>query len=73
MLAKFPELGFFTEEEKYSYNLKYFSKDNDYVLTLDPINGTRFYKDGLLIFDIIITILHRRKIEAAVAYIPVSG
>jgi fructose-1,6-bisphosphatase/inositol monophosphatase family enzyme len=69
MLAQFPQLHFFGEEHEKSYNTKYFksisfgSEDN-LLVTLDPIDGTRAYLDGLPCFSIVLTIIRGRKYEA---------
>lgn len=69
-LARFPRFAYHTEEIDRSINLKYFPKTADYLLALDPINGTLFYQDGLPIFDIILTLIRGREIVAAIDYIP---
>ena len=68
LLAKFPHIRFFGEEYKTSYNTKYFKsitlgEENDYLITLDPIDGTRAYLDGLPCFSIILTIIKGRSYE----------
>lgn len=72
-LAKFPQFSVELEEAERSINLKYFPADSRVLIALDPINGTVFYKDGLPIFDIILTVLERGDIAAAVTYIPARG
>lgn len=69
LLAKFPHLNFFGEEYQKSYNTKYFKsitfgEENDYLITLDPIDGTRSYLDKLPCFSLIITIIKNRQYEA---------
>ena len=69
MLAQFPQLYFFGEEYEKSYNTKYFKSisfgsENDLLVTLDPIDGTRAYLDGLPCFSIVLTIIRNRKYEA---------
>lgn len=72
-LARYPDVAFDPEEADKSVNLKYFPTDAPFLITLDPINGTAFYKDGLPIFDIIITILEGKRIVAAIVYLPAKG
>lgn len=69
ILAQFPELNFFGEEHEKSYNTKYFKSisfgsENDFLITLDPIDGTRAYLDGLPCFSIVLTIIKNRQYEA---------
>lgn len=69
MLAQFPQLHFFGEEYEKSHNTKYFKSigfgsEDDLLVTLDPIDGTRAYLDGLPCFSIILTIIRGRKYEA---------
>lgn len=60
LLGAFPQLRFHGEEHEQTYNTKYFrsidlGEAGDYLLTLDPIDGTRFYKDGFESYQIILT------------------
>lgn len=69
LLAKFPNIRFFGEEYQKSYNTKYFKsitfgEEDDYLITLDPIDGTRAYLDGLSCFSIVVTIIKGRHYEA---------
>ena len=69
MLARFPQLHFFGEEYQKSYNTKYFKSiafgnENDILVTLDPIDGTRPYLDGLPCFSIVLSIIKNRQYEA---------
>lgn len=68
LLAQFPHLQFFGEEYEKSYNTKYFKpisfEEDNFLVTLDPIDGTRAYLDGLPCFSIVITIIKARKYEA---------
>jgi fructose-1,6-bisphosphatase/inositol monophosphatase family enzyme len=62
LLGTFPELRFYGEEHDKTYNTKYFSgidfgDDGQYLLTLDPIDGTRCYMDGHPTYQIILGIL----------------
>lgn len=69
-LARFPQIAYHSEEIDRSWNFKYFPKVADYLIALDPINGTLFYQDGLPIFDIILTIIRGREIVSSIVYIP---
>lgn len=70
LLAEFPELGFFGEEEQHSLNMKYFPDSAPYTVYLDPIDGTRYYQDGSPLFNVILTVVHQQQILAAVIAIP---
>lgn len=71
-LARFPDIAFDPEEAKASINLKYFSPSGPRgcVVFLDPVNGTKFYRDGVPLFDIILTVAENNEIVAAVTYVP---
>lgn len=71
LIGRHPDLGF--EPEETSRNLRYFPVNAEYIVTLDPINGTLFYKDGLPLFDIVMTILREGRVVGAVTYVPVRG
>jgi myo-inositol-1(or 4)-monophosphatase len=85
LLAHFPTLHFFGEEHERSYNTAYFPgiefpvaasevgprpAEPEFLITLDPIDGTRFYLDGHSNFQIILTILHPQHYEAVIAITP---
>lgn len=75
LLGSFPEIRFYGEEYKQSYNTKYFRSielgpDQDYLVTLDPIDGTRFYMDGFPNYQIILTVLNADDYEAVLAINP---
>lgn len=78
LLGTFPDICFYGEEYEQSYNTKYFraidlgSKD-DYLVTLDPIDGTRFYLDGHHNYQIILTVLNWDEFEATIALTPAQG
>jgi fructose-1,6-bisphosphatase/inositol monophosphatase family enzyme len=75
LLGTFPSIRFYGEEYEPSYNTKYFraitlgSKD-DYLVTLDPIDGTQFYLDGHSNYQIILSVLNWDDFEAAIAISP---
>jgi fructose-1,6-bisphosphatase/inositol monophosphatase family enzyme len=73
LLAYFPEIHFFGEEHEKSYNTKYFQSINlgeDLLITLDPIDGTRFYLDGFDGFSIIISVIKNNCYEGALIIQP---
>ncbi|MBI2483417.1 hypothetical protein HYV74_04565 [Candidatus Uhrbacteria bacterium] len=64
---------FAPEEAEHSLNLRYFPPDAEHVFWLDPVNGTRFYREGFPHFDVIGTLTHGPDIVAAVVYLPAFG
>ncbi|RZM82345.1 inositol monophosphatase family protein [Leptolyngbya iicbica] len=75
LLGSFPNLRFYGEEFEQSYNTKYFraidlGPAGDYLVTLDPIDGTRFYMDGFPNYQIILTVLNAAGFEAVLAVSP---
>ncbi|NEP16175.1 MAG: inositol monophosphatase family protein [Leptolyngbya sp. SIO4C1] len=75
LLAHFPQIRFHGEEYEKSYNTKYFraidlGPQGDYLVTLDPIDGTQFYMDGHANYQIILTILNADQFEAVLAMSP---
>lgn len=75
LLGTFPDTRFFGEEYERSYNTQYFraitlGDQDDYLITLDPIDGTRFYLDGHDNYCVILTVLNRDEYEAAIALVP---
>lgn len=75
ILGNFPNLRFYGEEHEQSYNTKYFraidlGPEGDYLVTLDPIDGTQFYLDGHSNYQIILTVLNRDEFEAVIAVTP---
>lgn len=78
MLGLFPQVRFFGEEHEKTYNTKYFrgitlGDQDDYLVTLDPIDGTRFYLDGYPNFQVILSVLNRDDYEAAIALSPAQN
>jgi myo-inositol-1(or 4)-monophosphatase len=73
LLAKFPELSFYSEEQAVSLNQKYFSGRSELEVLLDPIDGTRWYIDNRDRYQIIVTIHDAREIVGAVMYMPKRG
>ncbi len=70
LLADYPELSFFGEEEDQSYNAKYFANTSPYWVLLDPVDGTRFYMDGQNNFNIILSLLGPEGFEGAIVALP---
>ncbi|MDZ8053430.1 MAG: inositol monophosphatase family protein [Aulosira sp. ZfuVER01] len=78
LLANFPEIPFYGEEYESSRNTKYFratelGTEHDYLITLDPIDGTKFYMDGHSNYQIILSILSRDEFEAVLAITPAEN
>ena len=75
LLGTFPEIAFYGEEYENSRNTKYFAAtqlntENDYLITLDPIDGTKYYLDGFNNYQIILSILNPQHYEAVIAISP---
>ncbi|MEM9274982.1 MAG: inositol monophosphatase family protein [Cyanobacteria bacterium P01_F01_bin.143] len=75
LLGTFPNVRFFGEEYEKSRNTKYFrslelGEPGDYLVTLDPIDGTKFYLDGNQNYQIILNVLNAANFEAVLAISP---
>ena len=75
LLGTFPQLHFYGEEYEQSRNTKYFrstelGSPGDYLITLDPIDGTKYYLDGFDNYQIILGILNADDFEAVIAISP---
>lgn len=75
LLGVFPTIRFYGEEHEQSYNTKYFraialGPGDDYLVTLDPIDGTQFYLDGHTNYQIVVGVLGWEEFEAAIALTP---
>ncbi|MGD1872317.1 MAG: inositol monophosphatase family protein [Mastigocoleus sp.] len=75
MLGVFPNTRFYGEEYESSRNTKYFrslelGEKDDYLVTLDPIDGTKFYMDGHSNYQIILSILNVDDYEAVITISP---
>lgn len=75
LLGTFPDIRFYGEEYEQSGNTKYFrsielGEKGDYLVTLDPIDGTKFYLDGHNNYQIILTVLNSDEFEAVLAISP---
>lgn len=78
LLGTFPEIRFYGEEYEQSRNTKYFRStelgpQDDYLVTLDPIDGTRFYLDGHSNYQIILSVLNADDFEAVLAISPAQN
>ncbi|MEM9215856.1 MAG: inositol monophosphatase family protein [Cyanobacteria bacterium P01_F01_bin.150] len=78
LLGSFPDIRFYGEEYEGSYNTKYFRSlelgpDGDYLVVLDPIDGTRYYADGHDNYQIILAVLNHDWFEAAIVVSPAHG
>jgi len=75
LLGTFSNVRFYGEEYEQSYNTKYFraidlGPKDDYLVTLDPIDGTQYYLDGHSNYQIILSILNWDEFEAVIALSP---
>ena len=78
VIADLPEVPFFGEEWKSSPNTKYlagthFIPDREFLITLNPIDGTRLYLDGHPLYQIVLTVISRTRFEAALVLYPALG
>lgn len=78
LLGSFPKLAFYGEEYAQSRNTKYFTateltSNHKYLITLDPIDGTKYYLDGFNNYQIILSILNRESYEAVIAVSPAQN
>ncbi|MBC1220841.1 inositol monophosphatase family protein [Nostoc sp. UCD121] len=78
LLGTFPNIRFYGEEYASSNNTKYFratelGSEGDYLVTLDPIDGTKFYMDGHSNYQIILSILNSDDFEAVIAISPAQN
>ena len=70
ILANIEDATFYGEEHERDRVSNYFPKSAPYLITLDPIDGTRYFEDGLPIFSIILTICTENRIVGSVVYVP---
>jgi myo-inositol-1(or 4)-monophosphatase len=73
LLAKFPQVSFFSEEQAASLNARYFPLGADYEVLLDPVDGTRAYIDNRSTYQVIVTVHDSQAICGALAYMPRRG
>ena len=69
-MAHFPDWMFFGEERESSFNTRYFARDGGYRILIDPINGTRLYRDGADTFDILMSLARGDRLIATLSYMP---
>jgi fructose-1,6-bisphosphatase/inositol monophosphatase family enzyme len=72
-LARFPDAGFFGEEQEHSRNTSYFPSDAATKVWLDPIDGTWLYQNQRSGWQIILSITRDARLMAVICYLPVSG
>ena len=70
LLARFPELCYFSEEQEQSLNIKYFLGRSSLEILLDPVDGTRPYIDGREFYQIVVTLHDEREIVGSICYMP---
>lgn len=75
LLGMFPQIRFYGEEHEQSLNTQYFraidlGPAGDYLVTLDPIDGTQFYLDGHSNYQIILGVLNSDDFEAVLSISP---
>ena len=70
LLARYPGVSFFSEEQNQSLNAKYFPKMANLEVQLDPIDGTRAYIAGRANYQLILTVHDHSEIVGAVCYMP---
>jgi len=70
LLARYPMVSFFSEEQDSSLNVKYFPKKAQLEVLLDPIDGTRSYIDNRPHYQVIVTIHDEHEIVGALSYMP---
>jgi myo-inositol-1(or 4)-monophosphatase len=78
LLGTFPNIRFYGEEYELSYNTKYFraidlGDKGDYLVTLDPIDGTQFYLDGHSNYQIILSVLDWDEFAAVLVLTPAQN
>ena len=72
-LGAWPQFGFSGEESDQSTLHKYFDPDAEFVVHLDPINGTYLYKTQQTGWDIVLSVSQQGRLMAAISYMPVRG
>ena len=78
LLGSFPNIRFYGEEYESSYNTKYLRSmelgpKDDYLVVLDPIDGTRYYADGHANYQTILAVLNNDWFEVAIIVSPAHG
>ncbi|MDP3794495.1 MAG: inositol monophosphatase family protein [bacterium] len=72
-LSRYPQVVFHSEEESQSLNALYFPRRGAYRFILDPLDGTRPFRDGLAHYCIVLTVMCRRTVVAVMLYLPATG
>lgn len=70
ILDAFEDAAFYGEEHERDRVSGYFPKDAPYLVTLDPIDGTLYFADGLPLFGIILTVCAGDRIVGALIALP---
>lgn len=70
LLARYPEVSFFSEEREQSLNAKYFPHSAELEVMLDPIDGTRAYIAQRNHYQIIVAVHDTREIVGALCFMP---
>ena len=77
LLGTYPDLAFYGEEYAQSRNTKYFTTTeltpDKYLITLDPIDGTKYYLDGFDNYQIILGILNYESYAGVIAVSPAQN
>ena len=72
ILLLFSDASFAGEEAESDRVSRYLSAGRKYLITLDPVNGTLFYRDGLPLYEVIVTICEGNtgNIRGVIIYVP---
>jgi len=70
LLALCSDCALDSEESARSINAKYFPKKSKYRFILDPVDGTKSFKDGSRNFGIVLTVILDERIVAVMMYLP---
>lgn len=70
LMARYPEVSFFSEEQNQSLNVKYFPVGADLEVLLDPVDGTRAYIAGRKHYQIIVAVHDHSRLVGAICYMP---
>lgn len=71
ILGLFRDARFYGEEHQIDQISRFFPDDAPFIITLDPINGTAYYRDGLPQYEEIVTICdHNWEMMGSLVYLP---
>lgn len=70
LLARYPEVSFFSEEQDQSLNAKYFPSGAELEVLVDPVDGTRAYIDNRPHYQVIVSLHDRHSLVGALCYMP---